>query len=161
VACGGLYNGYHKSSTGEICYGGAYRPGNLQALAASGSSNANVVQPKSPAAAGTSKLMIFGGQDHKTYLGCLNCSEYAADSVLNKYGRNGSEYSSDSIWNHYSQYGSQYSNEGACNPYASDPPVIVDEEGKYYGRLTLNIYHSELGMGSKLRGWLNQEVCAQ
>jgi hypothetical protein len=46
-------------------------------------------------------------------------------------------------------------------PTLANPPVIVDEEGKYYGRLTLNIYHSELGMGSKLRGWLNQEVCAQ
>jgi hypothetical protein len=26
--------------------------------------------------------MIFGGQDHRTYLGCLNCTQYAADSVF-------------------------------------------------------------------------------
>src|SRR5438874_2063451 len=49
----------------------------------------------SGASAGTNayspqKFMIFGGQDHRTYLGCLNCSEYATDSVLNRYGTFGS-----------------------------------------------------------------------
>src|SRR5260370_38838797 len=43
------------------------------------------------------KLMIFGGRDHKVYLGCLNCSEYASDSVRYKYGDHGSPYSSTSI----------------------------------------------------------------
>lgn len=54
------------------------------------------------------KLMIFGGFDHKTYLGCLNCNEYAADSVFNSYGSNGSPYSAQSIWNRYSEFGSAY-----------------------------------------------------
>src|SRR5690242_12846065 len=54
----------------------------------------------------TVKLMLFGGEDHKTYLGCLNCSQYAVDSVFNEYGQNGSPYASESIWNHYSEYGS-------------------------------------------------------
>jgi hypothetical protein len=108
---------------------------------------------------GSIKLMIFGGLDHKTYLGCLNCSEYASDSVFNTYGQNGSRYSSESIWNHYSDYGSAYSSEGACNPYASDPPVIVDSNGKYYGRLTLNAYHPEIGVGANYLNWLKQSVC--
>ena len=47
------------------------------------------------------KLMVFGGADHRTYLGCLNCSQFAVDSVLNEYGQHGSRYSSESIWNHY------------------------------------------------------------
>jgi hypothetical protein len=29
----------------------------------------------------TTKLMIFGGPDHKVYLGCLDCGEYATDEV--------------------------------------------------------------------------------
>jgi hypothetical protein len=108
---------------------------------------------------GSSKLMIFGGADHRTYLGCLNCSQYATDSVFNEFGEHGSRYSSESIWNHYSEYGSAYSSEGACNAYATDPPVIVDNAGKYYGRLTLNAYHAELGAGANYYNWLKQSVC--
>ncbi len=107
----------------------------------------------------TGKLMIFGGEDHRTYLGCLNCSEFTVDSVFNKYGTHGSAYASESIWNYYSEYGSRYSGEGACNPYAADPPVIGDAEGKFYGRLTANAYHYQLGLGSKYREWLLGEVC--
>jgi hypothetical protein len=107
----------------------------------------------------TTKLMIFGGLDHKTYLGCLNCSQYATDSVSNEYGQHGSRYSSESIWNHYSEYGSAYSLYGVCNAYATDPPVIVDAAGKYYGRLTLNKYHAELGAGANYYNWLEQSVC--
>lgn len=110
--------------------------------------------------AGAPKLMLFGGQEHKTYLGCLNCSEYASDSIMNKYGTHGSKYSSDSIFNQYSDYGSHYSSYGACNPYATDPPVIVDSEGKYYGRMTLNRYHSEIGLGTRYFDWLSG-VCHQ
>ena len=107
----------------------------------------------------TVKLMIFGGVDHKTYLGCLNCSQYAADSVNNEFGPNGSRYASESIWNHYGEYGSAFSMYGACNAYATDPPVIVDGFGKYYGRLSLNRYHAELGLGARYYSWLSQTVC--
>jgi hypothetical protein len=105
------------------------------------------------------KLMIFGGLDHKTYLGCLSCNEYASDSVFNSYGSNGSPYSSQSIWNHYSEFGSPYSTYSACNPYASDPPVIVDQNGSYYGRLTVNEYHLQRAAGAKYYGWLTETVC--
>jgi len=107
----------------------------------------------------TLKLMIFGGEDHKTYLGCLNCTQYATDSVLNEYGEHGSRYSSGSIWNHFSDFGSAYSSYGACNAYAADPPVIVDSAGKYYGRLTLNEYHPQFGIGANYFNWLRQSVC--
>ena len=100
------------------------------------------------------KLMIFGGTNHTVYLGCLNCSEYASDSVKNTYGTHGSGYSQESIFNHYGSYGSPYSAESACSEYANDPPVIVDQNGKYYGRLTLNRYHAQLGIGAELMGWL-------
>lgn len=109
---------------------------------------------------GTGKLMIFGGDGHQTYLGCLNCAVTAADSVSNQYGQNGSKYSQTSIWNHYSEFGSPYQPYSACNPYSSDPPVIVDDGGTYYGRLTLNQFHSELGAGRQLIPWL-KAVCSQ
>jgi len=103
--------------------------------------------------------MLFGGMDHKTYLGCLNCSKYATDSVFNEFGSAGSSYSTDSIWNTYSDFGSRYSMYSACNQYASDPPVIVDSQGNYYGRLTINEYQSEIGSGRQYIGWLKESVC--
>lgn len=105
------------------------------------------------------KLLLFGGRDHRTYLGCLNCSQYAADSIFNSYGTNGSPYSSESIWNPYSEFGSAYSTYGVCSPYASDPPVIVDSEGRFYGRLTLNAYHPQRGIGVQYYEWLQSAVC--
>ncbi len=108
---------------------------------------------------GSSKLMLFGGADHKTYLGCLSCSENATDSVSNKYRQNGSPYSQTSIWNHFSQFGSAFSAYGVCNLHASDPPVIVNQEGAYYGRLTLNRFHPQIGLGTRLIPWLRSAVC--
>lgn len=102
----------------------------------------------------TAKLMIFGGPEHGVYLGCLNCSQYDPDSVYNEHGSYGSSYSLNSIFNAYGEYGSRYSNESACNPYASDPPVIVDPYGRFYGRLTLNLYHPEANDNTSLLEWL-------
>lgn len=90
------------------------------------------------------KLMIFGGPGHDTYLGCITCSQYEYDSILNEYGPHGGPYGSESILNKYSDFGSKYSAYGACNKYASDPPVIVDGNGKYYGKLTLNKYEDQV-----------------
>ena len=158
IACGGQYRSYHKSQTGQVCFGGLYRPTSFESLdaVASGDPGVGAAVKSSDQ---TVRLMIFGGSDHKTYLGCLTCSEYDADSVYNEYGTHGSAYSNESIWNQYGDYGSKYSSEGACNPYADDPPVIVDQNGKYYGRLSLNTYHSESGIGTKFYDWLRKKVC--
>lgn len=104
------------------------------------------------------KLMLFGGPGHETYLGCLNCSNYASDSVLNEFGSHGSRYSSESIFNPYGQFGSRYSQYSACNPYASDPPVIVDERGNVYGRLTVNRFHLQAVQDPDLVAWI-EAVC--
>jgi hypothetical protein len=86
-------------------------------------------------------LLLFGGDGHKTFLGCLNCNQYNSGSICNKYGQQGSKYNSDSIWNKYGNYGSRYSNQSPWNKYASDPPAIVDKEGNFYGYLTANQYN--------------------
>ena len=88
-------------------------------------------------------MMVFGGPGNQTYLGCLSCNEYESDSIANQYGTYGSKYSADSLLNPYGNFGSKYSSYGACNPYASDPPVVVDSQGNFYGRLTVNLYHPQ------------------
>jgi len=49
--------------------------------------------------------------------------------------------SQTSIFNHYNEFGSPYSSFSVCNRYATDPPVMVDGSGRFYGRLTLNHEH--------------------
>jgi hypothetical protein len=106
------------------------------------------------AASASGKLMIFAGPGHKTYLGCLNCSEYVSDSVFNKYGSHGSAYSAESIFNRYSIFGSPYGMYSPCNPYATDPPVIVDANGGFHGRLTVNQYNSDRSRSTQVQAWI-------
>jgi hypothetical protein len=70
------------------------------------------------------------------YLGDLDKNPYNPNSVSNPYGKYGSEYSPDSINNKYGQYGSEYSSKSANNPYATEPPKIIEHDGKIsvYGR---------------------------
>jgi hypothetical protein len=91
----------------------------------------------------TPALLLFGDSDHKTFLGCLNCSKYDSGSVCNKYGDTGSKYNTDSIWNRYGDFGSKYSDNSPWNKYSSSAPVIVDKSGQFYGRFTANKYASD------------------
>jgi hypothetical protein len=100
------------------------------------------------------KLMVFGGREHDVYLGCLSCSEFSGDSMLNEFSTYGSRFSSTSIFNHFSMYGSAYSTMSACSPYASDPPVIVDNDGGFYGRLTVNRTHRQAISDQTVLAWL-------
>jgi hypothetical protein len=106
-----------------------------------------------------SKLMIFGGQNHRVYLGCLSCSEIEKDSVFNAFGPAGNRVSNKSIWNPVSEYGSAVSAYSVCNPVATDPPIIVDQDGNAYGRLTLNKFLPQIGMGGRFYDWLASNVC--
>ena len=90
----------------------------------------------------TPVFLLFGAENHKTYLGCLNCTKYEAGSVCNKYGEQGSKYNSDSIWNPYGGFGSKYSDDSPWNQYSSSGPVIVDSAGHFYGRFTANKHAS-------------------
>jgi hypothetical protein len=105
------------------------------------------------------KLMLFGGPNHNTYLGCINCPDTATDSIFNEFGPKGSAFSTETIWNRFGIFQSMFSQYSACNSFASDPPIIVDSAGKAYGRLTVNENHRFLGIGNVYRGWLESAVC--
>ncbi|WP_312284936.1 hypothetical protein [Yokenella regensburgei] len=89
------------------------------------------------------QLMLYGGADHKEFLGCINCTKYDSGSICNKYGDQGSKYSDKSIWNRYGAYGSKYEETSPWNKFASNPPVIVDRNGGFYGFFTANKYQSK------------------
>ena len=72
-------------------------------------------------------LHLYGGKNHDVYLGCLNCDSY----------------NSNSIWNEYGTYGSKYNTYSPWNAYSSEPPVVVDKDGYFYGYFTVNKYNSK------------------
>ena len=74
------------------------------------------------------------------FLGALNANKYESYSIWNAYGDYGSKYSRHSIWNKYGDYGSAYSDYSPFNKYASHPPVVVDQNGNFYGYFTINIF---------------------
>jgi hypothetical protein len=83
-------------------------------------------------------LLLFGGRDHKTFIGCLNCGNVASESVCNAVGSYGSPVASDSIWNQVGTFGSQVSPTSPWNEVASDAPIIVDSDGRSYGYFSAN-----------------------
>jgi hypothetical protein len=88
-------------------------------------------------------LHLYGGSNQDQYLGCLNSDTFDKDSIWNSFGDYGNILSSKSIWNSNGNYGSSYSTYSPWNSYASYPPAIVDQDGQFYGYLTLNPYKSE------------------
>lgn len=88
-------------------------------------------------------LLIYAGSDYEDYLGKINASRYDSESIWNQYGEYGSRYSSKSIWNKYGTYGNEYSSYSPFNDYASNPPILVDRSGRFYGYFTSNKYKSQ------------------
>jgi hypothetical protein len=88
-------------------------------------------------------LLLFGGEDHKTFLGCLNCVDTYGGSVCNPYGEQGSKFQSDSIWNKFGEYGSKFSANSPWNKYSTTAPIIVDKDGDSYGYFSANRYHND------------------
>ncbi len=85
------------------------------------------------------ELLLYGGPGHKEFLGCLSCPEYSVNSVWNEYPRYG--FLNDfGVWNRFGAYANRFSSYSMCNRYATDPPVIVDRGGNFYGRLSINPY---------------------
>jgi len=89
------------------------------------------------------ELLLFGGSGHKEFLGCLNCSEYDGSSVWNEMSRFGLK-NGFGVWNPFGSYANPFSSYSACGDFATDPPIIVDRDGRAYGRFSI----SEFAPGS-------------
>ena len=72
-------------------------------------------------------LHLYGGENHDIYLGCLTCNDFNSSSIWNEYGTFGNEYNDLSPW----------------NEYGTNPPVVVDKEGNFYGYFTVNEYQAK------------------
>lgn len=93
-------------------------------------------------------LLLFGGEDHKTFLGCLNCVDTSAISVCNDIGKYGSDIAPDSIWNDIGTYGSDISVYSPWDDISQDAPIIVDKDGNSYGYFSANnIHHDRTHIG--------------
>ncbi len=87
-------------------------------------------------------ILIFGGDNNKEFLGCINCDEMSKNSVWNdmsQYGWN----NGFGKWNPFGQYKNPFSSYSACNEFTSNSPVLVDRDGNFYGRLTINEFVSK------------------
>tara|TARA_B100000780_G_scaffold143054_1_gene100117 strand:+ start:145 stop:546 length:402 start_codon:yes stop_codon:yes gene_type:complete len=84
---------------------------------------------------------VFGeGSD---YLGRLGPS-YASESIFNSSSSYGNTYSSNSIFNTSSNYGNSYSNSSVFNDGASNPPIIISEDGELLGKLSIGpLFHGD------------------
>lgn len=81
--------------------------------------------------------------DGRTFLGKLTTDKYDSESISNPYGNYGSKYSDTSIFYKYGDYGSNYGEESVFYKYASEPPIIVDSNGKFIAYLTANEYNDD------------------
>ncbi|MBK6899547.1 MAG: hypothetical protein IPH09_09855 [bacterium] len=77
------------------------------------------------------------------YLGNLSANQNDPNSVSNPYGAYGSTVAPNGINNPYSNSGSLYSPQSVANPNATNPPIIVGQDGQYLGRLSTNKYGPE------------------
>lgn len=91
----------------------------------------------------TKALLLFGGDNHKTFLGCLNCVDTNDASVCNDVGQYGSDVARNSIWNDVGPYGSDVSPTSPWNDVSQDAPIIVDRDGRSYGYFSANDVHHD------------------
>jgi hypothetical protein len=71
-------------------------------------------------------------------LGVITQNEFAANSILNEFGKYGSEFSATSIFNQFGKYGGEFSRLSPFNQFTRTPPQIVSVQGRFVAYLTKN-----------------------
>ena len=132
---------------------------NTIAVSGTGTSSSSGGSTPAPPSIGSGRVLLYGGRNQEVYLGCFSCNEFDSESVFNEFGRYGSRFSSTSIWNHFSSYGSEFSSDSACNQFASNPPILVDTNGRSFGALTLNQFARGAIADATIVRWLRISVC--
>lgn len=85
-------------------------------------------------------LYLYADDGTGTFLGNINSNQFDTDSIANQFGKYGSEFQTKSIFNEFGTCGSQFSQYSPFNEFASNPPKILDKNGKVVGYLTANKY---------------------
>lgn len=99
--------------------------------------------PGGMAEAQTKALILFGGVNHKVFLGCLNCSDISSQSICNGFGNYGSPLNPNSIWDEFGTYGSEFNPFSPWNSFSDNAPIIVDGDGNSYGYFSMNESHHD------------------
>lgn len=107
-----------------------------------------------PTARALGTILLYGGQGHREYLGCLTCGETESSSVWNEVSIYG-WHNSVGKWSDVSQYGSDVGMYSACNEVGSDPPVMIRPDGTFVGKLTI----SDIKQGSVCGISGDENVC--
>ncbi len=81
--------------------------------------------------------------------------------MFNEFSKYGNEFGRHSIFNKFSKYGGEFSSYSSCNEFASHPPVVVDEDGNFYGYLSVNKFNIKRIKDYDLLAWLKYKVCKQ
>lgn len=119
--------------------------------------------PPAPTPTPSVGFHVWGGNSGTQYLGffsCVFCTEFAADSINNRFGAYGSQFSPTSIRNQFSQYGSPFNSNSACNQFATNPPKVFNANRSiYYGELTLNQFRAQAIRTTAILNWLTSDVC--
>ena len=94
------------------------------------------------------EIIVMGGRNQDTFLGCITCGEHDVDSVWNQYGRHGWQ-NKFGTWNRFGQHANPYGANSACNQYGSQGPILVDRQGNYYGHLSVNEHQPDSVCGPR------------
>lgn len=65
--------------------------------------------------ANAQRLLIWGGDNHKTYLDCLNRSPFDSESIRNAFDDYGNRFNSSCIWNSFGDFGNPFSSYNSWN----------------------------------------------
>lgn len=95
-----------------------------------------LIEDYDPRYAPNTTLYIYGGWDHKIYLGKFNASEFDSESIWNEFSEFGNMYDPYCIWNPNGEFGSEYSDYSPFNAYANYPPGLYDRYNNFYGYFT-------------------------
>ena len=97
------------------------------------------------------------------YLGNLSANEFDPNSVANPFAT-ANPFSSNSDTNEFGRYRNPYSNQSATNPYATDTPMLYDQQGHYRGKLSTNQYDPDSVSNPWSEGgcalWMSDSSCA-
>lgn len=110
--------------------------GQAASLPATVTITATALAPPAP----SSHFFLFGGPSGDTYLGCLTCNSFDAESVCNQFGTYGNPFGALSIWNQFGTYGNEFSTSSPWNQFSTSGPVVIGSDGLFYGVFTTNVF---------------------